>query len=222
MRKFCFKDFVCTFDQNSKMVNQENIDKTQVILGVAQRRFAQYGFLKTSMTEIASDAGMSKASLYYYFEDKDAIFKEVIKNEQEGFISQIEKFIHSEATASKLLIIYVKKRLEYFELFLNLSKLNAESIKTVKPIFNELSGKFNEKEILLVSKIISAGVRNGEFEKANSKELATLFVRLIQSLRSNVILRSGIENINTIDFHQLMDNCINTAKIFGNGIKRKK
>ena len=40
------------------MVNQENIDKTQVILGVAQRRFAQYGFLKTSMTEIASDAGM--------------------------------------------------------------------------------------------------------------------------------------------------------------------
>ena len=26
------------------------------------------------------------------------------------------------------------------ELFLNLSKLNAESIKTVKPIFNELSG----------------------------------------------------------------------------------
>ncbi len=222
MRKFCFKDFVCTFDQNSKMVNQENIDKTQVILGVAQRRFAQYGFLKTSMTEIASDAGMSKASLYYYFEDKDAIFKEVIKNEQEGFISQIEKFIHSEPTASKLLIIYVKKRLEYFELFLNLSKLNAESIKTVKPIFNELSGKFNEKEILLVSKIISAGVRNGEFEKANSKELATLFVRLIQSLRSNVILRSGIENINTIDFHQLMDNCINTAKIFGNGIKRKK
>lgn len=204
------------------MVNQENIDKTQVILGVAQRRFAQYGFLKTSMTEIASDAGMSKASLYYYFQDKDAIFKEVIKNEQEGFISQIEKFIHSEPTASKLLIIYVKKRLEYFELFLNLSKLNAESIKTVKPIFNELSSKFNEKEILLVSKIISAGVRNGEFEKANSKELATLFVRLIQSLRSNVILRSGIENINTIDFHQLMNNCINTAKIFGNGIKRKK
>ncbi len=204
------------------MVNQENIDKTLVILSVAQRRFAQYGFLKTSMTEIASDAGMSKASLYYYFKDKDAIFKEVIKNEQEGFISQIEKSIHSEPTASKLLVLYVKKRLEYFELFLNLSKLNAESIKTVKPIFNELSGKFNEKEILLVSKIISAGIRNGEFEKANAKELATLFVRLIQSLRSNVILRSGIENINIIDFHQLMDNCIDTAKIFGNGIKRKK
>lgn len=222
MRKFCFKDFVCTFDKNSKMVNQENIDKTLVILSVAQRRFAQYGFLKTSMTEIASDAGISKASLYYYFKDKDAIFKEVIKNEQEGFISQIEKSIHSEPPASKLLVLYVKKRLEYFELFLNLSKLNAESIKTVKPIFNELSGKFNEKEILLVSKIISAGIRNGEFEKANAKELATLFVRLIQSLRSNVILRSGIENINTIDFHQLMDNCINTAKIFGNGIKRKK
>lgn len=222
MRKFCFKDFVCTFDQNSKMVNQENIDKTQVILGVAQRRFAQYGFLKTSMTEIASDAGMSKASLYYYFEDKDAIFKEVIKNEQEGFISQIEKFIHSEPTASKLLIIYVKKRLEYFELFLNLSKLNAESIKTVKPIFNELSGKFNEKEILLVSKIISAGVRNGEFEKANSKELATLFVRLIQSLRLNTIIQIGYSEHRISETKELYNTSEKIAAIFTKGISNRE
>lgn len=204
------------------MVKENHSDKTELILEVAQKRFALYGFLKTSMNEIAQDAGLSKASLYYYFKDKEAIFKEVIRKEQNDFIKHIEESIGVESNTSKLLVVYVKKRLEYFELFLNLSKLNAESIKAVKPIFTELSSKFSEKEVSLVTSIINRGIQNGEFEKGNARELAKLFVKLIQSLRSNVILRSGIENINTESFRQLMNECTNMAKIFGKGIKNTK
>jgi len=203
------------------MVEKETLDKTELILDVAQKRFAVYGFLKTSMNEIADDSGMSKASLYYYFKDKEAIFKEVVKREQKGFIKQIEKSIDKDSNASDLLIVYVKKRLEYFEIFLNLSKLNTETIKSVKPIFSELAKSFNEEEITLVTTILNKGIENGEFEKNNSKELATLFVQLMQSMRSNIILRSGIENIQEEDLKQLRKQFISIAKIFGNGIKNK-
>lgn len=40
------------------------------ILLAAQERFAQYGYNKTTMAEIAKDCGMSAANLYRYFENK--------------------------------------------------------------------------------------------------------------------------------------------------------
>lgn len=43
------------------------------ILEAAGERFAQYGFGKTTMAEIAGDCGMSAANLYRYFENKHDI-----------------------------------------------------------------------------------------------------------------------------------------------------
>ncbi|HEY4784669.1 MAG TPA: helix-turn-helix domain-containing protein, partial [Bacteroidales bacterium] len=53
----------------------ENAEKLEVILKAAQKRFGLYGLEKTTMKEIASDMGMSKAALYYYFPDKEGLFK---------------------------------------------------------------------------------------------------------------------------------------------------
>ncbi len=61
-------------------------NKVNSILDAAMKRFGYYGLAKTTMSEIASDVGLSKASLYYYFADKDALFRAVVKREQDGFL----------------------------------------------------------------------------------------------------------------------------------------
>lgn len=48
--------------------------KVVIILEAARKRFAHFGISKTTMNEIAADIGMSKASLYYYFPDKEKLF----------------------------------------------------------------------------------------------------------------------------------------------------
>ncbi|MEV7013704.1 helix-turn-helix domain-containing protein [Streptosporangium sp. NPDC051022] len=48
------------------------------ILDSAVRLFATHGFLGTSLQDIASDAGCSKASLLYHFTNKDAILAELL------------------------------------------------------------------------------------------------------------------------------------------------
>jgi TetR/AcrR family transcriptional regulator len=205
------------------MVRNSNLnksDKLEVILAAAQKRFAHYGLIKTSMNEIADDIGMSKASLYYYFKDKEAIFQEVIKKEQQEFIGQIEKIMIKDVNASELLIAYVKNRLSYFKVFLNLSKLNSDTLKNVKPVFAQLFQQFKEEETALVKKIIEKGIKAGEFEKTNMNEHAELFISLVQSLRSNLILRKGLENLDKKDFQLLEKQLISVAKIFSKGIKK--
>ena len=51
--------------------------KREAILGAAFTQFSRYGYRKTSMHDIATTLGISRASLYSYFENKDEIFRAV-------------------------------------------------------------------------------------------------------------------------------------------------
>tara|TARA_B110000879_G_scaffold209844_1_gene298538 strand:+ start:1454 stop:2122 length:669 start_codon:yes stop_codon:yes gene_type:complete len=51
--------------------------KRQAILDASNQQFRKYGYKKTSMDDIAKHLGISRASLYSYFTDKDDIFCEV-------------------------------------------------------------------------------------------------------------------------------------------------
>ena len=49
------------------------------ILTEAEKRFAQRGYLKTSMREIADAAGAGVGNLYNYFSNKDELFRAVVR-----------------------------------------------------------------------------------------------------------------------------------------------
>lgn len=53
-------------------------EKRQAILDVAAATFGELGFERTSMSEICSRLGGSKATLYNYFPSKEALFVEVM------------------------------------------------------------------------------------------------------------------------------------------------
>ena len=53
-------------------------EKRQAILDVAETTFGELGFERTSMSEICTRLGGSKATLYNYFPSKEALFLEVM------------------------------------------------------------------------------------------------------------------------------------------------
>ena len=57
------------------------VKKSEEILQIAQRLFARYGLKKTSVDDIASEAKICKATIYYYFKSKQEIFKTVVDRE---------------------------------------------------------------------------------------------------------------------------------------------
>ena len=56
------------------------------LLEAALELFVEKGFAATRLEDVASRAGVSKGTLYLYFENKDALFKAVV---QEGIIPVI-------------------------------------------------------------------------------------------------------------------------------------
>src|SRR5258708_20585341 len=49
-------------------------DKRRAILSAAQGLFLRYGVKRTSLDDVARDAGVAKGTLYLYFDSKDTLF----------------------------------------------------------------------------------------------------------------------------------------------------
>jgi len=56
-----------------------NPDNRDIILDTAARLFAQNGFDATTMNNLAKEASVNKALIYYYFKDKEDIFRSLFE-----------------------------------------------------------------------------------------------------------------------------------------------
>ncbi len=72
--------------------------KRDAILTAAGEQFNQYGFQKTSMEDIAQRLGVSRASLYSYFTNKDDIFRGVSMAIHERALRRAEQHLFPQAS----------------------------------------------------------------------------------------------------------------------------
>jgi TetR/AcrR family transcriptional regulator len=157
-------------------------DKEELILHAAQRRFAAYSYSKVTMDEIAEDVGMAKASLYYYFPTKEAIFRSVVQHEQEEFLTQAKEVLGQSGSASNKIVEYIQLRMKLTERLSNLSQIHQQAWHDVRPIFNELFKTFVQHELQYVTQILQEGRKSGEFCFEEPKKIASMILHVLQGL----------------------------------------
>jgi AcrR family transcriptional regulator len=165
----------------------DNKEKTNNILKVAQKRFGLYGFEKTTMKEIAADINVSKASLYYYFPDKEHLFKAVVEMEQEEFFKIVDETRENTPEPIAMLKAFNVIRLKHFKTFFNLSRLRYEDFKHIKPLLSGTMETLRLTEIEIVKDIITKGCSIGIFQAPNPLEIATLYIEVLKGLRMHII-----------------------------------
>jgi AcrR family transcriptional regulator len=171
------------------------------------------------MQEIADDLNLSKASLYYYFPDKESLYKAVVEKEQNEFIAIIQERILKIQEPELLLREYVKTRLSYFRKLLNLSRLRLEVYSNLKPVFRETLSLFKEKEKEIIIKIFENGISNRIFFIKDTDQTATLFLDLLKGLRISAVNDKKSLFIEQEEYDRLMENTIAFTDIFIKGLK---
>jgi len=74
--------------------------KRESILSAAQVQFSRYGFRRTSMADIAKETGVSRASLYSYFENKEEIFRSLAASLHERSLAEAENHLKGDLKGS--------------------------------------------------------------------------------------------------------------------------
>lgn len=63
------------------------------LLAIARRLFARKGFDATSLRDIAEEAHITKAALYYYFPNKDALYERVVIESMDALLDDVTKAV---------------------------------------------------------------------------------------------------------------------------------
>jgi Transcriptional regulator len=206
---------------NTTKSGSDKSEKVQMIIEVAQKRFGLYGLEKTSMREIADDLNLSKASLYYYFPDKESLYKAVVEKEQIEFIAKISERIFSIQEPEQLLLEYANARLSYFRTLLNLSRLRLEAYSGLKPVFMETIQIFKEKEKEIIKRIFEKGISSGIFFISDTDQTATLYLDLLKGLRTTLVNEKKTLFIEQEEFDLLLEKTIAFTNFFIKGLKYK-
>jgi AcrR family transcriptional regulator len=76
-------------------VKDKTILKKKHILDAAMKCFIQYGYSKSTFKDIAEKAGISRASLYLYFKNKNDLFITMDREKQGGYEAKSREILKS-------------------------------------------------------------------------------------------------------------------------------
>jgi AcrR family transcriptional regulator len=195
--------------------------KEALILAAARKRFAYYGFSKVTMDEIASDVGLAKPSLYYYFPTKEKLFRAVVAHEQEEFTRDIELMLKKDAPAAEKLMEYVDMRLRLFRDLVNLSALGAQAWAEISSIFGDLFKSLEEQELKLIHAVLLAGKGAGELDVANPGQTAKLILHVLHGLRLRTFYTGRPPHAEDGVYTELKKETDHLIDLLLNGMKRQ-
>lgn len=208
-----------TDENNVLNTETEFSEKREEILLAAQRRLGIYGYEKTTMNEIAKDISMSKAALYYYFPDKQSLFKAVIEKEQKEFLEKIENKMASIADPEEMLLTYVKLRVDYFKIFMNLSKFRFSMSNDIKPVLRETFQIFRKQEQKILTQILINGNSMGQFHSMNPEQDSNMFLDIVRGLRFTLLQQQSFFEISSEELDTLQNAIQNFTIHFIKGLK---
>jgi AcrR family transcriptional regulator len=76
---------------SAERVPEETATVQAKLLDAAERCFSQFGLTKTTMEDVARSAGLSRATVYRYFKNRDELLMGVVEREARSAAREIER-----------------------------------------------------------------------------------------------------------------------------------
>jgi len=156
--------------------------KFELIINVAQKLFAQFGFKKTTVDEIADSAHITKSSIYHYFSSKEDIFRKVVEKESRIWSQKIKQAITKASIPQEKLRAYIVTRTKYLNQLANFySALKQEYLEHYSFI-ERIRKKDLQGEIEIVKAILKKGVDEKVFQVQDLELTAFAIVTALKGL----------------------------------------
>ncbi|MGB9836006.1 MAG: TetR/AcrR family transcriptional regulator [Candidatus Saccharicenans sp.] len=133
----------------------------QRLLVRSRELFFRHGFSRVSMDELAEDLGISKATIYRYFPDKESLLREVLKEVRESMLAELER-LRADCKLSCR-----EKLMSFFtSLGQTMSSISRELLKDIRfrlpEIWQEIETFRREKIFPVFCGLVREGVKKGE------------------------------------------------------------
>lgn len=140
--------------------------RPEEILDAAQTVFGECGFARTKLDDVARLAGVSKGTVYLYFDSKESLFREMVRAKVVTALAECEELVRTYQGTCRALLIELITRLYYGlrnERMARISRLVQAELES----FPELAQFYFDEVILrarrIVADVLERGIATGEF-----------------------------------------------------------
>jgi AcrR family transcriptional regulator len=143
------------------------------ILEAALEVFGEVGLARARLDDIAKRAGISKGTIYVYFPDKEALFKEVVRKTVISTIERAERDLTAD-TAIEQLTDYMQRYWQFLRspAFAAIYRMVIGELRHFPDLARFYSTEAIARGLRLVSGIIQRGIDSGEFRPMSAEVAA--------------------------------------------------
>ncbi|GAB4461692.1 MAG: hypothetical protein OHK0029_27390 [Armatimonadaceae bacterium] len=143
---------------------QNSCETRQAILEAARSRFMHYGYKKTTIDEIAADAGVGKGTVYLYFSGKEDILLTIAADVKRNITEQMRAIAHSLASPDEKIRRMILSAILSVHDAASTTAHGVEIVdEMLRPKIMECGRDHKEAQFALLARVLEEGVRQGIF-----------------------------------------------------------
>lgn len=159
------------------VVSTELLTTADSILDAADRMIARHGLRKTTMEDVAKDAGVSRRTVYGYFDNKqDLALASIDRVVKQAHAKIAQEGATAEPPAERLYRMLVARVVVRIEMVRDISQSLDSIFSVVRKAYMQKRRQYFEEEAQMLATVIEEGQAQATFGRADALETARLFV----------------------------------------------
>ena len=159
-------------------------ERKHAILEAASAVFARLGLHAARMEDIVAETGLSKGTLYWYFQSKDEIVRALLRRLFTGELKKLQALQVRDGSLSEGLLLFVQ---QYTQQLIRLSwlmpmTLDFYALATRKQWVRQFLQEYYQDFRKVLIDLIQQGITQGEFQTMQPEEAAIALIALIDGL----------------------------------------
>jgi TetR/AcrR family transcriptional regulator, biofilm operon repressor len=190
-------------------------DKKTEILDAALLCFARYGYDKATLSDIGDLVGMNKVSLYYYFPNKEALFKEALGREAAQYDALSLEAARGARGFRAKIRSWIDHGFRYSQQSELLRHVSAEALTRLSPLLRDYKAATFKSSSAALASFLDEGVASGEAKACDTLSVAETIVRVAFSMKGAAFQDGG----GKVDLDALIEDILRAVDLILDGVE---
>jgi AcrR family transcriptional regulator len=173
----------------ARRLTQRGKDRRDQLMAYATSRFAEQGYHPTSVSEIVSGLGVGKGVFYWYFDSKEQLFLEILREAQTDLRRRQQQAIADEPDPVRRIELGLRASLTWAEAHRNHNKLI--QFAATEATFAGALRRGQDTAVADVVKHVKEAIAEGSIRDADPDVLAHAMVGVVGHLTRTFIYERG-------------------------------
>lgn len=154
------------------------------IIEAATTVFAQKGFERATMEDIADAVGINKATIYLYIDSKDALVRAIAEHLFTQEVSDLEEIADSAGSAAEKITAYYETLIAGEADVMPMMPIIYEfyALGLRRDDVRRVLADFIGRSVSLLERIIQEGIDKGEFASVDARHAARVLIALLDGI----------------------------------------